>query len=191
MNRNDMQAMARLVIVSIAAYIGISQFAVLFYLPLLFLTDLEIASLFQFTASAVALAALIAAAWLLIRRSDRIAQWLIRPAHADDTPQTPDPASWLPAAFRIACLLGGFVFLYRFLLIAVSALSFLATIWLGGLPPEYLNAYSRGQWYVLIGSPVILAIGLYLLYGAPRFVRWHVKKTLELSRQNRNNTPVT
>jgi hypothetical protein len=186
-----MQALARLVIVSIAAYIGISQFAVLFYLPLLFLTDLKNTNAYQIIPSAVALAALIAAVWLLIRRSDRIAGWLIRPAHADDAPQTPDPASWLPAAFRIACFLGGFVFLYRLIGTVLPTLIIVLNAWLTGQTPDRFNMYYHTRPQTFISWLLIAAAGLYLLCGAPRFVRWHVKKTLELSRQNRDNTPVT
>ncbi|MBE0537540.1 MAG: hypothetical protein IH624_17890 [Phycisphaerae bacterium] len=189
MNRNDMQALARLVIVSLTAYMLFSQFIVLFAMPIIFLTDRT--ALLQFVPWLLHIAVLVAIAVLLIRRSDRIAQWLTRPADTQTDPaQTHDPASWLPAAFRITCLLGGLVFLYRFIFIVSSTLSLLISVWGAEQRPEHINAWYRGQWNTLIGGLFIVPIAVYLLCGAPRFVRWHVKKTLELAAQKPDNTPI-
>ena len=93
---------------------------------------------------------------------------------------------WLPAALRIACLLGGFVFLLRLITRGVPMLFYLVGRWFG-MPSEY---HFQTEWYTFAGWLLIAAAGVYLLYGAPRFVRWHVQKTLELCGERPDNTPV-
>lgn len=66
----------------------------------------------------------------------------------------------------------------------------LITFWaLSYVPRFFIILYSRYQqgmfrngydWLNLLIAPIRLTIGIYLLCGAPHFVRWQVKKTLEI-----------
>jgi len=91
-------------------------------------------------------------------------------------PTEPDSQiDWLPVAFRLACVVAGLYLLHTVLW---------GTL---GLVQLYLSSKSQGFDPVprLINSEsllrlfVPLPIGIYLVCGAPHFVRWHVKKTLE------------
>jgi len=187
MNRNDMRALVRLVVVSMAAYIGMSQLTTLLYMSITLATYREGEALPQLIPLIVSIGALIAAVLLMLWRSDRIAQWLMRPMDCE-TDSTSARASGLllPAAFRIACLLGGFVFLYRLITRGVPMLFyFVGQSW--GLS---FGQYWRSEWDTLAVWLVMLVVGVYLLYGAPRFVRWHVQKTLEMCGERPDNGPV-
>jgi len=180
MNRNDMRALVRLVVVSMAAYIGMSQLSTLLYMSITLATYREGEALPQLIPLIVSIGALIAAVLLMLWRSDRIAQWLMRPVVCE----TDSTSAWasgllLPAAFRIACLLGGFVFVLRAISRAVPMILYLVGKW-----------RFQDQWHLFGGYLVMLVVGVYFLYGAPRFVRWHVQKTLEMYGERPDNGPV-
>ena len=72
MNRNDMRALVRLVVVSMAAYIVMSQLTMVLYMPIMLATYPEAEALPQLIPLLVTIGVLVAAVWLMIRRSDRI-----------------------------------------------------------------------------------------------------------------------
>lgn len=92
----------------------------------------------------------------------------------------------LPAAYRLAFVICG-------ILIIFWALSY--------VPRFFVILYTRFQqgmfhnssdWLTLLIIMVQLTIGIYLLCGAPHFVRWQVKKSLEIRKKTEtSNNAVT
>ncbi len=85
---------------------------------------------------------------------------------------------WLPAAYRLVCMAAGLQCLYvvsfeilRFFLSPAYAARFPDA---GRMSPSAMDIVT---WIIL------LAAGFYLIWGAPHFVRWHMKKTLEQCRE--------
>ena len=111
--------------------------------------------------------------------------------------QLPEPASqiqWLPVALHLICIAGGFYFLLTVLWQATHIIGQLAyfkanthTYTVNGR--TYVNSYYPPFNYQSVLPWVVSFIcGIYLLCGAPHFVRWHVKKILQ---QCKNQTEIT
>jgi hypothetical protein len=81
---------------------------------------------------------------------------------------------WFPAALRLTCIFAGAYCLFKasFLLVQITQILV-----------QYAEHGRVGyKWFVssaLFQMPVLLVAGIYLICGAPHFVRWQVKKTLE------------
>jgi hypothetical protein len=101
--------------------------------------------------------------------------------------QLPEPDSqiqWLPVALRLICVAGGIYFLNTVLWQTTRVISQLATF----KSYTYTNykvsyAYAPFNYQSLLPWIIMLICGVYLLCGAPHFVRWQVKKTLQLCKQ--------
>lgn len=94
-----------------------------------------------------------------------------------------EPASelsvpWLPAAYRLVCMAAGLHCLYG---LTFQMLGFLlrTSYRSDQLSPAALTAPSVAD---VMTWAILLAAGLYLCWGAPHFIRWHMKKTLEQCR---------
>jgi len=89
-----------------------------------------------------------------------------------DTDELDDPRSqidWLHVAFRLVCIVAGIYFLHSAIWRIVYALRAFGS--------QAASGAFRTD--LIFGWLVMLAIGTYLICGAPHFVRWHVKKTLQ------------
>jgi hypothetical protein len=92
---------------------------------------------------------------------------------------------WLPVALRLICIAGGFYFLLTVLWQATHTIGQLAyfkanthTYTVNGR--TYVNSYYPPFNYQSVLPWIVLLIcGVYLLCGAPHFVRWQVKKILQ------------
>ena len=185
MNRNDMRSLARIMIIGIAIYIALGQFAVVAYLPIFFFENLKALDVRGIAVFAPMLAGYAAIVYVLIRYSDRIAERIVKPeAESEIEGQAPFR---LAVAFRICSVLAGFVFLYKFITKVFTILPTLIRVWLGGEAPQQFNVDYHAQWQTYFTWVFLLIIGVYLLCGAPHFVRWHVAKTLELCAENGDN----
>ncbi len=91
----------------------------------------------------------------------------------------PEPAGeqifWLPAAFRLTCVAAGILLLYRS--IPYFMMTFYVTL------TTAMKSEGNFRWpisfWTIAGNLIFLAVGMYLAFGAPKFVRWQVRKTLE------------
>ncbi len=185
MNQNDMRSLARIMIIGIAIYIALGQFAAIVYLPVIFFENFKALPVWDTAVIVVMLGGFAAIVYVLIRYSDRIAERIVKP-ETESVIEGQAPC-WLAAAFRMGSVLAGFVFLYKFITKVLAILPTLIRIWLGGEPPLRFNVHYHTQWQTYFTWAFLLIIGVYLLCGAPHFVRWHVRKTLELCGQNGDN----
>jgi len=91
---------------------------------------------------------------------------------------------WLPVALRLICVAGGIYFLNTVVWQTTYVISQFAAF----KSYTYTNhkvtyAYAPFNYQSLLPWIIMLICGVYLLCGAPHFVRWQVKKTLQLYKQ--------
>lgn len=89
--------------------------------------------------------------------------------------ETEGEIPWFPAALRLVCIFAG---LYCFCMVLKMLSMYL----------QYFRHFARDfVIYRIIELPLLLIVGIYLVCGAPHFVRWQVKKTLEQCRKLEND----
>lgn len=174
---NNIHTIAKIVLAALGIYIAVTiiPFA-LGLVVFIFQQELNLSSialgLFSLTMMAMCIALLY---YFFVCKRDWLAQKVV------GTVDWYEPASdihWLAAAFRIICVVAGVLFLYRFLIhiayyLSIQTISQIAS----GHQPFARMLKASISWLVL------LPFGIYLICGAPHFVRWQVKKTLELCRR--------
>jgi hypothetical protein len=103
--------------------------------------------------------------------------------------QLPEPDSqiqWLPVSLRLICIAGG--------LLLLSHVLWQTTYIIGqhALHKAWENAhttyYPPFNYQSLLPWIVMFICGIYLLCGAPHFVRWHVKKILQQCKKQAETT---
>ena len=119
---------------------------------------------------------------LLLCRVDKWTTRIVKPMEQDGKKQQ---IFWLPVAFRLVAVFTGIFYLYQIIPTIVSDI-IRHISWLG-----YSETAPRFHLEKVFNWLIILALGIYLLCGAPHFVRWQVKKTLELCSQFKENNTNT
>jgi hypothetical protein len=89
-------------------------------------------------------------------------------------------AAWLPAAYRLICLYAGLACLSRPLLQLPSIITQYA--YYAEAADSGRTAHAPSAQYLLTAA-ICLVVGVYLLAGAPHFVRWHLRKTAAFCRE--------
>jgi len=100
---------------------------------------------------------------------------------ASELPEPDSQIQWLPVAFRLVCVAAGMyclhIVLWNMTYTLIQYFSFKPYAAQAGYKVMYtakiLNIEQILNWLIT------LAAGIYLVCGAPHFVRWQVKKTLE------------
>ena len=110
--------------------------------------------------------------YLCLCKYERIAEIIVG---ANEPSEPNSQIDWLPVAFRLACVVAGLYLLYMVLWGTLGHVRLYFSSKSQGFDPvpRLINSES------LLRLFVPLPIGIYLVCGAPHFVRWHVKKTLE------------
>lgn len=103
------------------------------------------------------------------------------------TNELPEPDSqiqWLPVAFRLISITAGLYCLHTALWQITNTFIRIAMYKVRSVP-GYKTIYTgyTGNIEEVLVWLIMLTIGIYLLCGAPHFVRWQVKKTLEECKQ--------
>ena len=170
---NDLRKLTRIILAALAIYILISTALTLsLTVPYLLFVDSVSSSLnklvilhplFPIGFAAVLL-------YVLFYKAD----WWIERIVGQEEPARAN-VWWLPAAFRLACVFSGIFYVYRVIPTIISTVR-ARLIMQSGIPREDLHRITGSQ---ILAWIILLALGLYLLYGAPHFVRWQVRKTLE------------
>ncbi|MGD0784575.1 MAG: hypothetical protein ABR969_02040 [Sedimentisphaerales bacterium] len=109
-----------------------------------------------------------------LRRRDKIAEKIV----GVESPQNPvSQVEWIPFAFRLISVIAGMYCFYRVAVqIAAMASHFMAN----------RSSYRQMEsgWLIMLKEHlvvfILVAAGIYLLCGAPHFVRWQVRKTIEM-----------
>jgi len=120
--------------------------------------------------------------YLFIYKSESLAQKIVG---SEQLPEPDSQIQWLPVALRLICIAGGIYFLSIVLWYTTSVISQLArfkaeTYSVNGTTyTRFYTGFAPFSFRNLLPWIIMLICGVYLLCGAPHFVRWHVKKTLQ------------
>ncbi|NIP22878.1 MAG: hypothetical protein GWN67_02735 [Phycisphaerae bacterium] len=120
--------------------------------------------------------------YLLIHYRDKWARNIVGTA---DLPDPDVQIQWLPVAFRLVAVVAGLFCLYR-LVVNINSVILRITMAKGlSSSPEYVQYVTSKvlNFEQILSWLILLVIGIYFLWGAPHFVRWQVKKTLEQCKQ--------
>jgi len=123
--------------------------------------------------------ALLVVCYLFFYKRSQLAEMIVG---KDDFPDADSKMQWLPAAFRLVCILAGLYCLHSTAWSVIYELRIYYMTKASGL-----HTSGRLNPALILGWAVALAIGVYLLCGAPHFVRWHVKKTIEQCASQQEN----
>ncbi len=178
---NKMHIVARIVFAALAIYLMIGLIPSAIASVALFFQTSGNFSIIWWSVASVFVILLFAAAvyYVLIHKRDVLAKRVVGDGEIAE-PQT--PVQWLPVAFRLICIVAGMVFLYRFVTRIHVLLQMFAYLIKADQPLR-----ANWRWTRIWESVVLLPFAVYLLCGAPHFVRWHVRKTLELCGQIGDN----
>ena len=171
-----MHSLAKIMFAGLAIYIAIHSCRNILYVVAMATQKPSLESL-----GIVSLTLLITSVYLatvfyfLIYKRDK---WADKLVGTSDLSATSARIDWLPVAYRLVSVAVGLLCVYRF---------FTHTVYAAG---RYIAATSTNTVYQqqhkdliireLLGLMILIPIGIYFLFGAPHFVRWQVKKTLEL-----------
>jgi hypothetical protein len=129
---------------------------------------------FSISLVAVAIGLLV---YFFIYRNDKLTKKIVGPEQLSE----PDSQiEWLPVAFRLICIASGIYLLNTVIWETTYVISQLAAF----TSHTYANykvfyTYAPFSFGNILPWIITLAIGIYLVCGAPHFVRWQVKKTLQ------------
>lgn len=120
--------------------------------------------------------------YLFIYKRESLAQKIVG---LEQLPEPDSQIQWLPVALRLICIAGGIYFLSTVLWHTTRVINQLAlfkshTYSVNGT--TYTRSYTGFapfNFRNLLPWIIMLICGIYLLCGAPHFVRWQVKKTLQ------------
>lgn len=179
---NKMISYAKIMFAGLAVYLAISVVRNLLFTIAYAFQDFSFASvgiiIFSLLLSGAYLAAII---YFLVLKSDKWSRKLIVGDIEPDL--TPTPEITLTMAFRLVCFGVGLYCLMTFFWSISQSLSQLLH-YLSMSIKHTLKATEVRQFYTVgvdyIKPILLLAFAVYLLCGAPHFVRWQVKKTLKL-----------
>jgi hypothetical protein len=171
------QSFARVLVGAIALYVGIN-ILVMMVAPIgmmIYYPDIESLGLMALSLL-ISAACLVALLYFGVYRPQRV----IRLITSDVGLREPlAQGHWLPAAYRLACMFAGLYCVYRFVYGMTRVLALC----------EYYR--STGTWATspirpeeILTTLVLLGLGIYLLVGAPHFVRWHLKRTARFCAEN-------
>lgn len=172
---NDLQKMAKIMLAGLGIYLLVTSITILLgVIPHLMTMSLENDSdiVYWGVAFGVVLALCVVGAYWLFCRSDILARKMVRGEEPQET-----QVWWVPCAFRLSCMLAGVLCLYWSVFKLTGEIQKLIMSFRHDFPAKYW------PWQGLLALPITLALGIYLVCGAPHFVRWQVKKTIEHCRR--------
>lgn len=94
-----------------------------------------------------------------------------------------EQANWFPAALRLICIFVGLYCLYNVVWNLTQILYYLQ--W--HVERGVISKFSQSPLKEIIHMAIMFAAGIYFVYGAPHFVRWQVRKTIEQCKKLQNS----
>lgn len=179
---NKMHALAKIILSAIGIYFTIRLLSQLPYAIFMFYSkpswETAASSLLSLLLTAGLIALLL---YFFFYKSEGLAKKIVG---SEQLPEPDSQIQWLPVALRLICVAGGIYFLNTALWRTTDVISQLAAF----KSYTYTNykvtyAYAPFNYLSLLPWIIMLICGVYLVCGAPHFVRWQVKKTLQLCKQ--------
>jgi hypothetical protein len=168
---NDLHKLARIILVGLGIYVLIRHvIGVIAALPYLFYSEspmrgYAVGQLVSFALFAVCSGLVI---YALIWKADFLSAKITGICESDQA-----KVWWLPFAFRLASVCAGILLLSW----SISSLTSIIATYVQMADPRFLHGYM--PWQRLVGWIIQLPLAIYLICGAPHFVNWQVRKTLE------------
>jgi hypothetical protein len=177
---NKMHTIAKIAVGLLGVYLIISSVSYVLGMMATFLVCLFQAEWSTSIPIAVALIVSLCFIWFvfyyLICHSDKFAQRVV--GQGDELPDPPSPSVWYPFALRLAVVITGVLFLQKAISLSSSLVHYIRFAFQSNTLEGMRQVYEYAVYFL-----IYLAISIYLLTGAPHFVRWQVKKTLELCKE--------
>ena len=176
---NKMHSLAKIVLTVFALYLAFHICTYVIMIPFALLSGSlyksSILSIVLFLFISLCLAVCV---YLLIYHRDKWARYIVGTA---DLPDPDVQIQWLPVAFRLVAVVAGLFCLYRLVVTIISVVQRFAMAKGTSSSPGYRQIFTSKVLSIeqILGWLILLVIGIYFLCGAPHFVRWQVKKTLE------------
>lgn len=181
---NKMHTLTKIVLTCIGVYLG----AYLFRQILMFVLTTFVfpqgglrSSTIYIVITIVTFVTLALLLYLLIVKRDKIAEKIV----GDQLITEPNlQIQWVPFTFRLTAISAGFIGLYKIILMLIFVARPLAITRAAvkdGANQMVLSEPDRFYYAInqIAALLILIPLVIYLLYGAPHFVNWHVKKTLE------------
>ncbi|MGD0077265.1 MAG: hypothetical protein ABSB91_01415 [Sedimentisphaerales bacterium] len=168
MSKTELRVISRIVLIGVGMYVLLQTLLTILssIASLLFATSSAIKASMIIVFMAIHALLAIMAVYFLVRCANSISAKIVEPVPEEDT-----QVSWLAAAFRLVCVTTGILLLFWTIPSSIFTLHFYMN---SGLDPWYQQA---GPEFAKI--IIMLVLIIYLLFGAPGFVRWQVKRTLK------------
>lgn len=121
--------------------------------------------------------------YFLIRQHNTLVKKI---AGSEQLPEPDSQIQWLPVSLRLICVAAGIYFLSHFLWRTTYVIDHLARFESrtysveGKTFTQIYGGFAPFSFQHLLPWILTLICGVYLLWGAPHFVRWHVKKILQM-----------
>ncbi len=176
---NKMHSLAKIVLTGFALYLAFHICTYVIMIPFALLSDFRyessILSIVLFLFISLCLAVCV---YLLIYHRDKWARNIVGTA---DLPDPDVQIQWLPVAFRLVAVVAGLFCLYRVVVNIIWVVIRLSMAKATSSSPGYVQIFTAKLLSLeqILDWLILLAIGIYFLCGAPHFVRWQVKKTIE------------
>jgi len=178
---NKMYSLARIVLIGLGLFIIIRLCSILYTSVVMLLYHNQFvkwdATFIYIIGLLICLTVLGVVIYLLRYKVDVLANKMVG---VEDLPEPQTQVYWLPLAFRLVCVAAGLYFLCAFTAELIWVLHGIARqMTLKCEQNQLFTGQSYISWNRIFSSGIKLTAGIYLVCGAPHFVRWHVKKTLE------------
>ncbi len=179
---NKMHALARIILSAIGIYFTIRLLSQLPYAIFMFYSnpswETAASSLLSLLVTAGLIALLL---YFFFYKNESLAKKIVG---SEQLPEPDSQIQWLPVALRLICIAGGIYFLSTVLWQTTYIINQLAAF-KSYTDTNYkvIYTYAPFNYQSLLPWIIMLICGVYLLCGAPHFVRWQVKKTLRLCKQ--------
>jgi hypothetical protein len=186
-----MHTLAKIILSAIGVFFSIRLLSQLPYAIFIFYSkpswQTAASSLFALSLTAALIAALL---YLFFYKNESLAKKIVGSEHL---PEPNTQLQWLPVALRLICIAGGIYFMTNVLWQTTNIINqfarFKSQTYLNE-SKTYVQIYTGSAYfsfYNLLPWILMLTCGVYLLYGAPHFVRWHVKKILQQCKDKAQN----
>jgi hypothetical protein len=167
MSKNELRAIAKISLIGVGLYVLMQALTgTMSALPLMLtVAHNNSTNTSTIIVLAIYLVLLCGITYLLFRLADYFSNKIVAPEPADDT-----QISWLAVAFRIVSVTAGLLFSFW------TAYYLIAILSVYSYQKSDLMHFRKAE---IVKYIVLLILSIYLVYGAPHFVRWQVKKTLK------------
>ncbi|MBW2597013.1 MAG: hypothetical protein JRC93_13815, partial [Deltaproteobacteria bacterium] len=174
---SDLRKLARIILVGLGIYVLVNHgIGVVAILPGIFYGELSLGvyGIARFISVAIMTVCIGLVIYVLICKADSMSAKMTDVYESDQA-----KVWWLPFAFRLAMVCAGIIVLSWSISAIASTIASYAKMMSHGPSRESMPWQRFIQWQRIVGWVIQLILAIYLICGAPHFVRWQVSKTLE------------